>query len=130
MTLFVSWCVSQALFNWFFFTAEDSSNIVNNLPVGVPVPVGVPMSASLLQNHNLLNTSIIIGNDDCSSPMIIKSAPKNITDHGDIKISYIQKPLEDDFNTDSALESQNLRWIFIFKKPVFHKYSLPLWVVM
>lgn len=73
------------------------------------VPVGLPVSAELLQNPALVNTSIIIGNEDCNSPVIFKQTNNDIPEHGDYKISYIQKPVMGDFNNEATVDSQNIR---------------------
>lgn len=91
-----------------FILGENGNNIVNNLPVGV-VPVGLPVSAELLQNPGLVNTSIIIGNEECNSPVIFKPSANEVPDHGEYKISYIQKPVLGDFNNGGVSESQNIR---------------------
>ena len=71
--------------------------------------MGLPVPAELLQNPALVNTSIIIGNDDCNAPVIFKSANNDTPEHGDYKISYIQKPVMSDYNNGGAVDSQNLR---------------------
>lgn len=67
------------------------------------------MSAELLQNPALVNTSIIIGNEECNSPMIFKPSPNDVSDHGEYKISYVQKAVMGEFNNGGVAENQNIR---------------------
>lgn len=85
---------------------------MNNLQVGVPVPIGLPVPAELLQNPNLVNTSIIIGNEDCNQPVIFKPTANSVSDSNDIKISYMPKPIMQEVKPAITCDDQNMRyWI-------------------
>ncbi|KAL0280992.1 UNVERIFIED_CONTAM: hypothetical protein PYX00_002127 [Menopon gallinae] len=93
----------------YFTLQEADGNLVNNLQVGVPVPIGLPVPAELLQNPNLVNTSIIIGNEDCNQPVIFKPAANNVSDPNDIKISYMPKPIVQEVKPAITCDDQNIR---------------------
>lgn len=92
----------------FNLSAESEGNIIHSLPVGVPVPVGLPVQTGFLQNHNFVNTSIIIGNEDCNSHGILDSSPTHADQGDDIKSNYLQKSMKDLLNTS---ESHNIGFV-------------------